>query len=103
MGAKPPLELVKSMVFRGFQAPTGAEPPPWKEKNACPTLEKFLTTPLCLLSGVVRVSCLTSHGIGSHVLCLVYSVRRLWCPVSNIIYLVWYIILSSCVLYTMCL
>ena len=34
-GAKPPPGPVKSMDFRGFQAPTGAEPP-WKEKKFKP-------------------------------------------------------------------
>ena len=47
IGVKPPPGPVKSIDFRVFHAPTGAEPPPWKEKNLFPPpLDKFLKTPL---------------------------------------------------------
>jgi len=34
------------MISGGFQAPTGAEPLPWKNKKFKPTLDKCLNTPL---------------------------------------------------------
>jgi len=33
MGAKPPLDLRNLLTLGGFQAPTGAEPPPGKRKK----------------------------------------------------------------------
>ena len=46
-GAKPPLDQGNLLISGGFQAPTGAEPPPLeREKNLSPTLDKFLNTPL---------------------------------------------------------
>ena len=42
----PPLDQWNLMISGGFQAPTGAEPPPWKNKKCKPTLDKFLNTPL---------------------------------------------------------
>ncbi len=45
MGTKPPGK-VKSMDFRWFQGPAGAEPP-GKEKNK-PPLDKFLITLLMM-------------------------------------------------------
>ena len=52
MGAKPQ-GPVKSINFRGFQAPTGAEPPPsGKRKKFKPPLDKFLNTPLIFTTGL---------------------------------------------------
>ena len=46
-GLSPSPGPIKSIDFRGFQNPTGAEPP-WIEKKISPPLDKFLNTPLLI-------------------------------------------------------
>ena len=45
-GLSPPLDEWNLLISGGFQTPTGAEAPHWKDKKCKPPLDKFLNTPL---------------------------------------------------------